>query len=52
MFFGLKLYLIINNEGELMACKMTSANVDDRFPVAKLMKELQGWLFVDKGYLG
>jgi hypothetical protein len=50
-FFGLKLHLIINNEGELMACKITSANVDDRFPVAKLMKKLQGWLFADKGYL-
>jgi hypothetical protein len=51
-FFGLKLHLIINNEGELMACKITAANVDDRSPVAKLMEKLQGWLFADKGYLG
>jgi hypothetical protein len=51
-FFGLKLHLIINNEGELMACKITAANVYDRSPVAKLMEKLQGWLFADKGYLG
>ena len=51
-FFGLKLHLVINNEGELMACKITPANVDDRKPLPDLMKNLQGWLFADKGYLG
>ena len=51
-FFGLKLHLVINNEGELMSCKITTANVDDRSPLAKLMEKLQGWLFADKGYLG
>lgn len=51
-FFGLKLHMVINNEGEIMSCAITPGNVDDRVPVAKLMKNLQGWLFADKGYLG
>jgi hypothetical protein len=51
-FFGFKLHLIINNLGEIMACKLIPANTDDRKPVAKLMERLNGWLFGDKGYLG
>lgn len=51
-FFGFKLHLVINNLGEIMSCKLTSANIDDRKPVAKLMERLNGWLFGDKGYLG
>ena len=39
-FFGLKLHLVINNEGELMSCRITAANVDDRSPLAKLMEKL------------
>jgi hypothetical protein len=31
--FGFKLHLIINDKGELLAFKLTSANVDDRKPV-------------------
>ena len=33
-FYGFKLHLIINDEGELLALKLTPANVDDRAPVA------------------
>ena len=51
-FFGFKLHLVINNLGEIMSCKLTPANTDDRRPVAKLMERLNGWLFGDKGYLG
>ena len=51
-FFGLKLHLIINNHGEIMACNLTKANVDDRKPVPNLASGLSGWLFGDKGYLG
>lgn len=51
-FFGFKLHLVINNLGEIMSCKLTPANTDDRKPVAKLMEGLNGWLFGDKGYLG
>ena len=51
-FFGFKLHLVINNFGEIMACRLTTANTDDRKPVPKLMERLNGWLFGDKGYLG
>ena len=51
-FFGFKLHLVINNLGEIMACSLTKANIDDRKPVPKLMEKLNGWLFGDKGYLG
>lgn len=51
-FFGLKLHLVINNLGEIMACSLTSANTDDRKPVPKLVENLNGWLFADKGYIG
>lgn len=51
-FFGFKLHLVINNLGEIMSCKLTPGNTDDRKPVSKLMAGLNGWLFGDKGYLG
>lgn len=35
-----------------MGCSLTSANTDDRRPVPKLVENLNGWLFADKGYLG
>ena len=41
-FFGFKLHLVINNLGEIMSCKLTPANTDDRKPVAKLMEWLSG----------
>jgi len=51
-FFGFKLHLVINNVGEVIACSLTPANTDDRKPVPQLVKNLNGWLFADKGYLG
>lgn len=51
-FFGFKLHVVVNHLGELMACKLTPGNVDDRKPVFDLMKNLEGWLFGDKGYIG
>ncbi len=51
-FFGFKLHLVINHVGEIMSCALTSANVNDRKPVPKLVEWLNGWLFGDKGYLG
>ena len=50
-FFGFKLHLVVNDTGELLACCLTSGNVDDRTPVPHLVKELFGKLFGDKGYL-
>ena len=50
-FFGFKLHLIVNDRGELLACRLTPGNVDDRTPVPKLVKRVFGKLFGDKGYL-
>jgi hypothetical protein len=50
-FFGFKLHLVVNDRGELLACRLTAGNVDDRVPVPKLMQRLWGKLFGDKGYL-
>jgi hypothetical protein len=50
-FFGLKLHLAVNDRGELLACCLTPGNVDDRAPVAALVKRLRGKLFGDRGYI-
>ncbi len=50
-FFGFKLHIVVNDAGELLACCLTSGNVDDRTPVPQLVKDLVGKLFGDKGYL-
>lgn len=50
-FYGFKLHLIINDCGELLSLRVTPGNVDDRRPVPKLVKELFGKLFGDKGYI-
>ena len=50
-FYGFKLHLIVNDQGELLAFYLTPGNVDDRQPVAKLAKGLIGKLFGDRGYI-
>lgn len=50
-FFGFKLHLVVNDRGQLLACRLTAGNVDDRVPVPKLVQRLWGKLFGDKGYL-
>jgi transposase len=50
-FYGFKLHLVINDEGEILACRLTPANVDDRRPVPDLTQGLFGKLIGDKGYL-
>ena len=50
-FFGLKLHLVINNQGQIMAVRITAANVHDRHPLAALTAGLQGKVFGDKGYI-
>ena len=37
--------------GELLACRLTPGNVDDRKPVPELVKGIFGKLFGDKGYI-
>ena len=50
-FYGFKLHLIVNDEGELLACHVTPGNVDDRQPVEQLATGLGGQLFGDRGYI-
>ncbi len=50
-FFGFKLHLVVNDRGELLNALLTPGNVDDRRPVPKLVRQLFGKLFGDKGYL-
>lgn len=50
-FFGFKLHLVINHLGELVNVRITTGNVDDRTPVPKLLAEVFGKVFADKGYL-
>lgn len=50
-FYGFKLHLVVNDEGDLLAFCLTAGNVDDRRPVPKLAYRLFGALFGDKGYL-
>lgn len=50
-FFGFKLHLAVNDQGDLLACCLTPGNIDDRSPVPKLVKRLRGKLFGDRGYI-
>jgi hypothetical protein len=51
-FYGFKLHLVINDRGELLGLTLTPGNTDDRRPVAKLVRQLWGKLFGDRGYIG
>ena len=50
-FYGFKLHLIVNDQGELLAVQLTPANTDDRKPVPQMAKSLWGKLVGDRGYL-
>ncbi len=50
-FYGFKLHLVVNDQGDLLACRLTPANVDDRRPVPQMAQGLFGKLIGDKGYL-
>jgi hypothetical protein len=50
-FYGFKLHLVVNDQGELITFYLTPGNVDDRKPVPQLAKKLWGKLFGDKGYI-
>lgn len=51
-FFGLKLHLVINDRGQLIAFKVTRGSRNDGQEAAPLLKNLEGLAFGDKGYLG
>ena len=50
-FYGLKVHVVINDRGEILACQITPGNVDDRKPVPALCKRLFGKLIADRGYI-
>ena len=50
-FYGFKLHLLVNDQGELLALCLTPGNIDDRKPVPHLARKLWGKLFGDKGYI-
>lgn len=50
-FYGLKLHLVVNDRGEILACQLTPGNIDDRKPVPALCKRLFGKLIADRGYI-
>lgn len=50
-FYGFTLHLVVNDRGELLACCLTTGQVDDRRPVPRLVRRLFGRLFGDKGYI-
>ena len=52
-FYGFKLHLIINENGEIIAFDITPGNCDDRNrkTIDRLTKRLWGKLFGDRGYI-
>ena len=50
-FYGFKLHLVVNDQGELLAFCLTPGNLDDRKPVPRLVRRLFGRLVGDKGYI-
>mgnify|MGYP001806869034 CR=1 FL=1 len=50
-FYGFKLHLIVNDQGELLNVYITKGNTDDREPIPKMTKCIWGKLFGDKGYI-
>jgi hypothetical protein len=50
-FYGFKLHLAVNDQGEILSFCVTPGNVDDRKPVMKLARSLVGKLFGDRGYI-
>lgn len=50
-FFGFKLHLVINHQGEIISFCFISGNTDDRKPVEQLTKGMWGKLFGGKGYI-
>ena len=50
-FFGLKLHMVINHKGSIVAVKITPGNVDERTVLDEMTRHLKGNLFADKGYI-
>ncbi len=52
-FYGMKLHIICNKQGELLSFRFTTGSVNDRTPLKEFLKEMKKCLVVgDAGYLG
>jgi hypothetical protein len=51
LFFGLKLHIVTNDLGELLAFKITRGSRSDSQEAVPLLKGFKGLAFGDKGYL-
>jgi Transposase DDE domain len=51
-FFGLKLHLVINHKGQVMALKITPGNTADSTVLDEISQHLSGKIYADKGYIG
>ena len=50
-FYGFKLHLVVNENGEIVSFLITPGNVADVAVVEQLTKKMYGKLFGDKGYI-
>jgi hypothetical protein len=50
-YFGFKLHLMINDQGELLGFRVSPGEVNDRDPVERMAEELWGHLYGDRGYI-
>jgi hypothetical protein len=50
-FYGLKLHLVINHQGSIMALKITSGNVDERTVLDDMIHHLKETILADKGFI-
>ena len=50
-YFGFKLHLMVNDQGELLAFRVSPGEVDDRDPVERMAEDLWGHLYGDRGYI-
>lgn len=51
LFFGMKLHLVINHQGEIISWMTTPGNTSDLAPADTFCEKLKGKLFSDKGYI-
>ena len=51
-FYGLKLHVVINHKGQVMALKVTPGNTADSTVLDEMTRHLAGKLYADKGYIG
>lgn len=51
-YYGFKLHLVCDRDGQILAWRITTATVDDRKGLALIWHELTGMIVADAGYLG